>query len=121
MRIRLPEHVSLDLQITEQSKEGGMIAPLLFISLIENAFKHGVSNNQKSFIRIYITHAENQVHCRIENSFFPKNEQDKSGSGIGLVNLEKRLELIYPESYSFRHGQEGDTYIADLQIQTGVK
>ena len=52
---------------------------------------------------------------------FPKNGQDKSGSGIGLVNLEKRLELIYPESYSFRHGQEGDTYIADLQIQTGVK
>ncbi len=121
MRIRLPEHVSLDLQITEQSKEGGMIAPLLFISLIENAFKHGISNNQKSFIRIYITHADNQVHCRIENSFFPKNGQDKSGSGIGLVNLEKRLELIYPESYTFRYGQEGDSYIADLQIQTGVK
>ena len=98
-----------------------MIAPLLFISLIENAFKHGVSNNLPSFIRICITYDKTEVHCRIENSYFPKNGQDKSGSGIGLVNLEKRLELIYPESYSFRHGQEGDTYIADLQIQTGVK
>lgn len=53
MRIRLPEHVSLDLQIDEQVKGGRMIAPLLFISLIENAFKHGVSNNQQSFIHIY--------------------------------------------------------------------
>lgn len=121
MRIRLPEHVSLDLQISGQENKGGMIAPLLFISLIENAFKHGVSNNLPSFIRICITYDKTEVHCRIENSYFPKNGQDKSGSGIGLVNLEKRLELIYPESYSFRHEQEGDTYIADLQIQTGVK
>ena len=121
MRIRLPEHVSLDLQISGQENEGGMIAPLLFISLIENAFKHGVSNNLPSFIRICITYDKTEVHCRIANSYFPKNGQDKSGSGIGLVNLEKRLELIYPESYSFRHGQDGDTYIADLQIQTGVK
>lgn len=121
MRIRLPEHVSLDLQISGQENEGGMIAPLLFISLIENAFKHGVSNNLPSFIRICITYDKMEVHCRIENSYFPKNGQDKSGSGIGLVNLEKRLELIYPESYSFRHEQEGDAYIADLQIQTGVK
>lgn len=121
MRIRLPEHVSLDLQISGQENEGGMIAPLLFISLIENAFKHGVSNNLPSFIRICITYDKTEVHCRIENSYFPKNGQDKSGSGIGLVNLEKRLELIYPESYSFRHEQDGDTYIADLQIQTGVK
>lgn len=121
MRIRLPEHVSLDLQIDDQRKGCGMIAPLLFISLIENAFKHGVSNNLPSFIRICITYDKTEVHCRIKNSYFPKNGQDKSGSGIGLVNLEKRLELIYPESYSFRHEQEGDTYIADLQIQTGVK
>lgn len=121
MRIRLPEHVSLDLQINGQENEGGMIAPLLFISLIENAFKHGVSNNLPSFIRICITCDKTEVHCRIENSYFPKNGQDKSGSGIGLVNLKKRLELIYPASYSFRYGQEGDTYIADLQIQTGVK
>ena len=75
--------------------------------MIENAFKHGVSNNLPSFIRICITYDKTEVHCRIENSYFPKNGQDKSGSGIGLVNLEKRLELIYPESYSFRHGQEG--------------
>ncbi len=62
MRIRLPEHVSLDLQIDEQVKGGRMIAPLLFISLIENAFKHGVSNNQQSFIHIYITCAESLIH-----------------------------------------------------------
>lgn len=121
MRIRLPEHVSLDLQVSGPENEGGMIAPLLFISLIENAFKHGVSNNRQSFIRICITYDKTEVHCRIENSCFPKDGQDKSGSGIGLVNLEKRLELIYPGACSFRYGQEGDTYMADLQIQTGMK
>ncbi len=121
MRIRLPGHVTLDLQLGGQENEGGMIAPLLFISLIENAFKHGVSNNRQSFIRIRVTCGKREARCRIENSFFPKDGQDKSGSGIGLVNLEKRLELIYPGAHSFRHGQEGDTYVADLWIQTGAK
>ena len=65
---------------------------MLFISLVENAFKHGVSNNKPSFIHLDIHQEGAEVVCTIVNSYFPKSpDQDKSGSGIGLVNLEKRL------------------------------
>ena len=88
---------------------------------IENAFKHGVSNNKPSYIRIRIMHDDKGVDCYIENSYFPKDKSDKSGSGIGLVNLKKRLDLIYPEKYLFIHEQKGDSYVADLYINIYTK
>lgn len=110
MRIRLPEHVDLKASI-HATAPGVLIAPLLFISLIENAFKHGVSNEHPSFIHIDI-HQENElVICSIRNSYFPKDTlRDKSGSGIGLVNLKKRLALLYPDRYLFRSGREDEVY-----------
>ena len=66
------------------SSPGTLIAPLLFISLVENAFKHGVSNNKPSFIHLDIHQEGAEVVCTIVNSYFPKSpDQDKSGSGIG--------------------------------------
>ncbi|MDH6356396.1 histidine kinase [Parabacteroides sp. PF5-9] len=116
MRIRLPGHVELRMEIGE-IKAGTLVAPLLFISLIENAFKHGVSNNKPSFIHIDIHQEGNQVVCLIENSdFHKKTEQDKSGSGIGLVNLDKRLKLLYPENHIFECQSDGATYRSYLSI-----
>ena len=115
MRIRLPRHVDLQTDI-EAATPGVMIAPLLFISLVENAFKHGVSNSQPSFIQITIRQAGDAVSCSIRNSYFPKSAGDKSGSGIGLSNLEKRLSLLYPECYHFTYGKEGENYVAHLVI-----
>ena len=115
MRIRLPQQVNLQTDI-EVATPGWMIAPLLFISLVENAFKHGVSNSQPSFIQITIQQEGDAVSCSIRNSYFPKTAGDKSGSGIGLSNLEKRLALLYPERYHFEHGKEGETYVANLVI-----
>ncbi len=116
MRLRLPEHVQLDTSVSCE-KPNQLIAPLLFISLIENAFKHGVSNNKPSFIYIDIHQEKNEVVCDILNSDFPKdNETDKSGSGIGLVNLRKRLSLLYPGNYRFHCGKEGENYRSYLSI-----
>lgn len=72
------------------------MAPLLFIALIENAFKHGVSNTQPSFVHIDISVDDDshRIICRIENSCFPKGSDDKSGSGIGLDNL-KNVSTYY--------------------------
>lgn len=100
MRIRLPEQVKLETNDTSGDSSGALIAPLLFISLIENAFKHGVSYSKPSFIHIFISpDSEGRMVCDITNSCFPKSEQDKSGSGIGLANLHKRLELLAISMY----------------------
>ncbi len=88
----------------------------MFISPVENAFKHGVSITEHSFIKIDIKETEDGVSCRIENSYFPKNESDHSGSGIGLVNLSKRLEMIYPGKHVYNSGVKDDVYISEILI-----
>ncbi len=117
MRIRLPEHVRLDLETRMENVETP-IAPLLFISLVENAFKHGVSHSEPSFISIAIRQCGEEVACSIRNSCFPKSDtQDKSGSGIGLANLQKRLELIYPGRFTFRTERVGMCFEAELTVK----
>lgn len=117
MRIRLPQHVTLETDISLVNP-GTSVAPLLFISVIENAFKHGVSNNKPSFIHLDIHQDGRRIVCSIRNSYFPKDtEQDKSGSGIGIQNLRRRLELLYPSRHIFTCGQEGDVYACVLELQ----
>ena len=77
------------------------LAPLLFISLIENAFKHGISPTEPSFIDITLTEKDDEIHCVIRNSNYPKDAMDKSGSGIGLEQVRKRLELLYAGRYEW--------------------
>lgn len=121
MRIRLPQQVEVSLKLETDPGNAVQIAPLIFISLIENAFKHGISSTANSFISISITGSiDGIVRCEILNSNHPKNEQDKSGSGIGLEQVSKRLELIYPGSYEWLQGtsDNGQVYSSILTIET---
>lgn len=121
MRIRLPEHVKLDIQLTIDTGAKLQIAPLIFISLIENSFKHGISSTLPSFIFIYIRGCiDGTVICHIQNSNFPKNHEDKSGSGIGLEQVERRLELLYNKRYSWvqQLSENAEIYHSLLTIQT---
>ena len=120
MRIRLPKTVKVSVKLNAGNKPLH-IAPLIFISLIENAFKHGISPTEDSFINISIQgHPEGKIYCEITNSYFPKNETDKSGSGIGLAQVHRRLELSYPNSYEWTKGisADGKTYTSCITIQT---
>lgn len=123
MRIRLRQdvNVTIDIQVPENSQTP--IAPLIFISLIENAFKHGISSTEHSFISIFISEKDGNVFCKILNSNHPKNQSDKSGNGIGLEQVKKRLELLYPEHYEWKKGtsQDGKVYSSFLSIQTDSK
>jgi len=117
MSLRLPAHVTLQTEIL-QANEGLTIAPLLFISLVENAFKHGISPESPSHISIGISMpGKNVLECRVENSNFPKPETDKSGSGIGLNNLRKRLELLYPSAFELQIEDKGTIYTSTLRIK----
>lgn len=117
MSLRLTNHVDLQVDMPE-GDASLQVAPLLFITLVENAFKHGVSPTEPSFIHIAMcVLPERTVVCHIENSDFPKHDNDRSGSGIGLENLRKRLELLYPDRYTLDKTVENGKYIAHLEIQ----
>ncbi|MFA6335450.1 MAG: histidine kinase [Bacteroidales bacterium] len=118
MTLRLSEKVKLSVSIPDPEEDKGLlIAPLLFITLIENAFKHGISPTGESKIDILIELNElNTITCKIENSYYPKSDMDRSGSGIGLENLRKRLDLIYPGKYLLISERVDDMYVSQLTI-----
>ena len=118
MRIRLSDSVDVKFQtfIANPQLE---VAPMVFISLVENAFKHGVSPSEPSFIYIQIESADNQIVCDIQNSNHPKTANDHSGHGIGLVQVQRRLELTYPDHYQWEHGPTDDgIYRSRIVIDT---
>lgn len=118
MRIRLSDSVDVKFQtfIANPQLE---VAPMVFISLVENAFKHGVSPSEPSFIHIQIESADNQIVCDIQNSNHPKTANDHSGHGIGLVQVQRRLELTYPNHYQWEHGPTDDgIYRSRIVIDT---
>lgn len=108
MRIRLSSNIKVETRIDIDPDNRTEIAPLIFISLIENAFKHGISPTEPSFIRIAFSESNGEVRCQITNSYHPKAETDKSGSGIGLEQVSKRLKLLYPGHYQWKHGVTED-------------
>ena len=118
MRIRLSSNVTVETRFDIRPDSPTEIAPLIFISLIENAFKHGISPTEPSHIRIYFSENVHEVRCEITNSYHPKSEADKSGSGIGLEQVGKRLELTYPSRYAWKHGisEDGKEYKSVLTI-----
>ena len=118
MRIRLSANVRVETKIDVRPDSRTEIAPLIFISLIENAFKHGISPTEPSFIRIHFSESPGEIHCEITNSYHPKSVADKSGSGIGLEQVRKRLELTYPGRYAWQHGvsEDGKDYKSVLVI-----
>ena len=101
MKIRLTDNVNVEMNVDIPDNCTVRVAPLIFISLIENAFKHGISPTKPSFINITISTDGKMLVCDIKNSNFPKESADCSGHGIGLKQVEKRLELSYHENYEW--------------------
>ena len=110
MRIRVTDQVTIDNRIAIDPDDATPIAPHIFISLVENAFKHGIAPNGSGRIVIDLHHDDNEVVCSITNTYHPKRDNDKSGSGIGLEQVSKRLQLMYEGRYSWQHGLADDNY-----------
>lgn len=111
-RLRLPE--KFDIQVTLPENCGNLeIAPLLFLPLIENAFKHGISYSQKSFIHINISLNDDTIICLIINSDHAK----KNGIGVGIENTTKRLNLLYSDQYTLQYGTKNNIYETILSIK----
>jgi len=116
MKLRFTENTKVEYDFPDL-KQDLQVAPLLFISLIENAFKHGVSANQETEIFFKMSVDGNKIYFSIKNHNFPKTDSDKSGSGIGLKNMEKRLQLLYPDKYQFKTKIVEGFFIVDLVLE----
>lgn len=114
MKLRLSPNCKVTFNSTIAEDENVKIAPLLLISLVENAFKHGVSPVKDSFISIDISQDPSAITCLIENSYFPKGAEDKSGSGIGLSQVQSRLDLLYKGKYTWEKGVTEDNVYRSL-------
>ena len=99
--------------------EGKMIAPLILISFVENAFKHGAAkNHRESWITILLEINEKMISFQLENNFSDDEVLEKHttiNSGIGLNNVKKRLDLIYPDEHDLDI-KKSDTYLTSLKI-----
>lgn len=116
--LRLQEHLNLKVDINCSDDER-MIAPLLFMPFIENAFKYTPKDTEKSFIYIKIETTENgPIHLRVENSkdIVAIENKDKQHSGLGIKNVSKRLELIYPDKHILTVEDKEDIFIVNLII-----
>lgn len=117
MRLRLSPDIKLNVLIqNENSNE--RIASLLFITLIENAFKHGINNGSGSFIDIkIIVDNKKGVFCTVENSMDNARQNlESENSGIGLVNLRKRLDLLYPDNHELKIEEREKSFFVSLCI-----
>lgn len=116
MQLRHSDEVEVTTIITEQIPDL-KIPPMLFISLIENAFKHGVSYPHKSFIFFELKTTETALNCIIRNSKHAKKQQTKGEySGIGLKNIKESLKLLYGDNYKLDIADTATEFEVNLMI-----
>ncbi len=116
-RLRLNNQIPIKFDIKGDPQQV-LIVPLILITFLENAFKHGVTNNATgAWINILIQLNDKQCIYRVENSKIKSlNPEADEKSGIGLQNVRRRLELSYPEKHKLLIEDKPDSYIVQLHI-----
>ena len=108
-------HKKIDVTFEIDIQENYKVKPLLFIILLENAFKHGVENlRYNAFIHAKIFTEGNDICFEVKNNFDP---EIKGTSGIGLDNLKRRLKLVYPNKHKLSFSISNNVYNAKLTLK----
>jgi LytS/YehU family sensor histidine kinase len=117
MKLRVSSKISLNISFPDKYDDIN-IPPLIFIPFIENAFKHGISFREKSFIDISMTTDKESVKFRCTNSLVKiREENETSQSGIGLENVTKRLNLLFPGKHELKINKSETEFEVFLQIK----
>lgn len=116
MKLRLIPKIDVQVSFPD-SYPDIKISPLIFLPFIENAFKHGISNRTYSFIRIDMDVREDEIVFNCSNSLTSGNKTDPGdGTGIGLENVRKRLNLLYPGRHLLKIESNENVFAVNLTI-----
>jgi hypothetical protein len=118
-KVRYGNRLDMHVEINGDYKNK-MIAPLLLIPFVENCFKHGASIMRgQQWIKMNITINEDQLDFKLSNSKPPDLNGTINKKGIGLANVQKRLQLLYPEKHFIKVESINDTY--NIQLRVGLQ
>jgi two-component system, LytTR family, sensor kinase len=117
LRIRESDQLALMVDIPDEECDL-LIAPMLLIPFVENAFKHGIRLERRSWITIALACTNGQLVFRVGNSLHPvlANDMERGRTGIGLDNVRDRLLLLYPHRHELKYGAEADSFLVTLTI-----
>ncbi len=116
MKLRFSDKIQIAYSFP-RTPQNLKVVPLLFITLVENAFKHGVPASKSASLSFNMEISDTLLVFTASNPNLPKTDSDKSGSGIGLENLEKRLQLLYPNQHTLKHRVEDEVFTASLTLE----
>jgi LytS/YehU family sensor histidine kinase len=120
-KLRYDERLTLNFIVTGEPK-GIKVAPMLYITFIENCFKHGSANDPGNpWINIFFRISDHQIIFTAENSKarFKEEHSDNQPGGIGLENVMKRLEILYKDKYTLNISETDEHYKVELQLKAG--
>lgn len=116
MSLRMTDSMDIRFEVPEKITEK-MIAPMMLLPFIENAFKHGVSSFRDGAITIRISQHNNKLRLYVENQIFKDQNTKIEDGGIGLTNTERRLKMTYPAQHTLQYGKtENGSYIVELEL-----
>lgn len=115
MQIRTGEKLKISIDFYS-GNNNPTIPPLLLIPLVENAFKHGITAKGASELFFNLQITDNNLVFKTKNTLSTKTSLDQSGAGIGLDNLRKRLDLLFPDDYLLEHYSKDGFYYTYLKL-----
>jgi len=116
LRYSKDDPVRIDLEV-EGDPAAVLIPPMILVPFVENAFKYGLNPTTPSFIEIKLRFAESSFEFCIRNSIHEGQEQRGNGEkGIGLQNVRRQLEILYPQNHELLINREADTFAVTLRV-----
>jgi len=114
--VRYSEHITIDFR-AQGIQQAALIAPLLLLPFVENTFKHGIREElNEGFVLVVLSQMGDELSLEVSNSKSVHNLSN-GASGIGLKNVKKRLDLLYPDRYTLVINDEPNTYTVCLTLK----
>lgn len=114
-KIRFTDKMNVDFNVTGTIQQHE-IAPLILIPFIENAIKYGISTSENSSINIHLTLVDNILLLRTDNSIYNTDNIVSTTTGIGLKNVKRRLDLLYPDKHELIIKQQENKFYVEFKL-----